>query len=157
MFKIQALLIYELGNKNYLKNINYQYFAHFMRGLWQRLLRYTNSFINSPNPRIDSDTLSELLHLDSLFTSWFFINIIRFLFKTWRFRIMEKVSINLLEVNEKQGPKGNCTEFLLLKDIYIYCHTNTAVLTLWKDHRRQKKCKSFMLILITLTSLGVIF
>ena len=29
---IQSLLIYELGNKNRLKNINDQNFAHFMRG-----------------------------------------------------------------------------------------------------------------------------
>ena len=29
---IQALLIYELDNNNNLKNINYQNFAHFMRG-----------------------------------------------------------------------------------------------------------------------------
>ena len=29
---MQALLIYELGNRNHLKNINYQNFAHFMRG-----------------------------------------------------------------------------------------------------------------------------
>ena len=28
----QSLLIYELGNKNHLKNINDQNFAHFMRG-----------------------------------------------------------------------------------------------------------------------------
>ena len=40
-FKIQALLIYELDNKNHLKNINDQNFAHFMRGLRQRLLRYS--------------------------------------------------------------------------------------------------------------------
>ena len=31
-FKIQALLIYELCNKNHLKSINDQNFAHFMRG-----------------------------------------------------------------------------------------------------------------------------
>ena len=31
-FKIQALLIYELCNKNHLKNINDQNFSHFMRG-----------------------------------------------------------------------------------------------------------------------------
>ena len=30
-FKIQALLIYELDNKNHLKNINDQNFSHFMR------------------------------------------------------------------------------------------------------------------------------
>ena len=30
--KKQALLIYELGNKNHLKNINDQNFSHFMRG-----------------------------------------------------------------------------------------------------------------------------
>ena len=35
---MQALLIYELGNKNHLKNINDQNFAHFMRELRQRLL-----------------------------------------------------------------------------------------------------------------------
>ena len=29
---MQALLIYELGNKNHLKNINDQNFAYFMRG-----------------------------------------------------------------------------------------------------------------------------
>ena len=29
---MQALLIYELGNKNNLKNINDQNFTHFMRG-----------------------------------------------------------------------------------------------------------------------------
>ena len=31
-FKIQALLIYELANKNNLKNINDQNFEHFVRG-----------------------------------------------------------------------------------------------------------------------------
>ena len=35
-FKIQVLLIYKLGNKNHLKNINDQNFVHFMRGLRQR-------------------------------------------------------------------------------------------------------------------------
>ena len=34
--KKQALLIYELRNKNNLKNINDQNFSHFMRGLRQR-------------------------------------------------------------------------------------------------------------------------
>ena len=37
---MQALLVYEFGNKKHLKNINDQNFAHFMRGLRQRLLRY---------------------------------------------------------------------------------------------------------------------
>ena len=36
---MQALLIYELGNKNHLKNINEKNFSHFVRGLRQRLLR----------------------------------------------------------------------------------------------------------------------
>ena len=30
---MQALLIYELDNKNHLKNINDQNFSHFMRGV----------------------------------------------------------------------------------------------------------------------------
>ena len=38
--KIQSLLIYEVSNKNCFKNINDQNFAHFMRGLQQRFLRY---------------------------------------------------------------------------------------------------------------------
>ena len=33
---MQALLLYELGNTNHLKNINDQNFSHFMRGLRQR-------------------------------------------------------------------------------------------------------------------------
>ena len=32
-FKIQDLLIYELGNKNHFKNINDQNFSRFMRGV----------------------------------------------------------------------------------------------------------------------------
>ena len=36
---MQFLLIYELSNKNHLKNINDQNFALFMRVLRQRLLR----------------------------------------------------------------------------------------------------------------------
>ena len=43
--KIQSLLIYKLGNKNHLKKINYQNFAHFMRRLRQRLLRFFKNFI----------------------------------------------------------------------------------------------------------------
>ena len=38
-YKIQALLIYKLGNKNHLKNINDQNFSRLMRGLRQRILR----------------------------------------------------------------------------------------------------------------------
>ena len=37
---MQALLIYELSNKNHLKNINDQNFVHFMMELRQRLLLY---------------------------------------------------------------------------------------------------------------------
>ena len=38
---MQALLIYKLGNKNHLKNINSQNFAHSMMRLRQRHLRYS--------------------------------------------------------------------------------------------------------------------
>ena len=41
---MQALLIYELRNKNHLKNINYQNFAHFMRG-------YNKGFYGISNPK----------------------------------------------------------------------------------------------------------
>ena len=52
-FKIQDLLINELGNKNYLKNINDQNFAHFMRGYDKGF--YGILFIN------DKDTPNRLL------------------------------------------------------------------------------------------------
>ena len=44
---MQALLIYKLGNKNHLKNINDQNFAHFMRGYDKGFLRNANKVIKT--------------------------------------------------------------------------------------------------------------
>ena len=86
-FKIQVLLIYELGNKNHIKNINDQNFAHFMKGVKTKG-GYDKGFygISFTIPNSQSITLSRSSTLSLNIKIW---NIIRtlvlsctFLFKS---------------------------------------------------------------------------
>ena len=43
---MQALLLYKLSNKNHLKNINEQNFAHFMRGITTKAFTVNKLFCN---------------------------------------------------------------------------------------------------------------